>query len=173
MPTEEQTVGLHWSNMTGAGNFRYGQRLTISNRTVTKLSFPLQKNAAPVGDVNFTIRKVSDDSIIALKRWGDASALSAGPLVWREVTLDAPVLVDEEVRIQAEFAGGGGINNVGVGRTTVAQDDVKAGEFHTLRHAAAGIVDDPANDGMYIYTYDLPAGMVGLALGAMAKMVGV
>lgn len=147
--------------------------MTISNREVTKLSFPLQKSGAPTGDVTFTIRKVSDDSIIASKVWGDASALSTGDLVWREVTLDTPVVVNEEVRIQAEFSGGGGVNNVGVGRTTVAQDDVKAGEYHTLRHATLGIVDDPNNDGMYIYTYDLPAGMAGLGVGAMAKVMGL
>lgn len=147
MATEEQTDYNFSTTLHGGGNLRVGQRLTIPNRTVTKLSFPLQKYGSPIGDVTFTIRKVSDDSLIASKVWGNASTLTT-TATWREVTLDAPVTINEEVRIQVEFSDGNVFNYV---RYSFEDSDVKANEIFT--RYAGSYTDSGLWEGAYIYTY--------------------
>lgn len=146
--TEEQTAS-NYDIPTYANYYpRAGQRLTIANRKVTKIAFPLKKSASPTGDVTFTIRKVSDDSIIVSKVWGDAADLPTGT-TWEEVVLDTPTLVNEEVRLLWEFNGGDSGNPV-VGRFQAS--DVKAGEYRTTYHSGAW-EDRTDHDGTYRYKY--------------------
>lgn len=153
MATEEQTANSSYLTLRSDGAVRRGQRLTISNRTVTKLSFLLYKSGSPTGDVTFTIRKVSDDSIINSKVWGNASALTTSTSgTWYEVTFDSPVLVNEEVRILAEFSGGDASNWVGCRLQT---SDVKADEYSTSY--IASYADYAPYDGAYIYTFSVVA----------------
>jgi len=146
--TEEQTTWYDPESLSSVVDQRGGQRLTISNRLVTKLSFPLSKFGSPTGDINFTIRKVSDDSIINQKVWGDASALNNTP-TWREVTFDSPVNINEEVRILAEWGGGDWDNYV---KYRALRSSVKENEGLTRKYYT-----DPYNDSTvdsaYIYTY--------------------
>ncbi|MBA7576226.1 hypothetical protein ES708_18065 [subsurface metagenome] len=82
---------------------RCGQRLTITNRTVSKLAFVLERYGGGwTSDISFTIRRVSDDSIIATKVWGLESSVPAAP-TWLEVTFDTPVLINQEVRITVDW----------------------------------------------------------------------
>ncbi len=148
MAVEQQLVtGIEIVTLRSGGASRAGQRLTISNRTVTKLSFPLKKNNSPTGNVTFTIRQI-DDSVLATKVLGDASALSA-TLNWEEVTFDTPVYINEEVRILAEYSGGGATNNVAC---YAAITDVKADEYWT-NYATSSWQPQATYDAAYIYTF--------------------
>ena len=154
MATEEQTnTGITLASIS-SGNSRAGQRLTVSSRIISKLSFHLLKNGSPTGDVTFTIRKVSDNSIINSKVWGDASALPTAR-AWKEATFVTPVLINEEVRILVEFSGGGGSDYVGISGTLT---DVKADESFTTFTTFWTDYDGGATDydSAYIYTYTTP-----------------
>ncbi len=148
MATEEQTnTGIVIVGLRSGGASRAGQRLTISNRTVTKLSFPLRKFNSPTGNVTFTIRQI-DDSVLATKVLGDASALSP-TLNWEEVTLDTPVFISEEVRILAEYSGGDGSNTV---QCYAAITDVKADEYWT-NYTSSSWQPQVTYDAPYTYTF--------------------
>lgn len=148
MATEEQTEQNTPLKLYRGGNIRTGQQLTISNRTVTKLGFWLCRVSSPTGDVTFTIRKVSDDSIIASKLWGNAADLAVS-FLYKEVTFDTPPTIDEEVYILVEFSGGNVNKYVCV---AYQNSDVKANEFMT-RYYAGAWTDFTAWDITYIYTY--------------------
>jgi len=154
MATEEQTT-INTNLAVGYVDSRAGQRLTISNRTVAKLSFKLWKNGSPSYDLTFTIRKVSDDSVIVSKVWGNCSTLGSSPGVWKEVTFDTPSLINEEVYILCEGTGGDLTNSARVG---INVGDVKAGEY-AVRYvdANAAYTEHATWDAGYIYTYGLLA----------------
>jgi len=145
MATEEQTTYNTYRSLYSGAAIRAGQRLTIPGRTVSKLSFHISKFGSPTGDVTFTIRKVSDSSIIASKVLCDAADLVSG---WNEVTLDTPVFINEEVRIGVEFSGGNAVNRV---QYYYQNSDVKADEY-AFRYVSA-YIDSTGWDGTYIYTY--------------------
>lgn len=123
--TEEQTANNGQQSLYTDIGRRISQRLTIPNRTVTKLAFLIKKIGAPTGDITYEIRKVSDDSLIVSKVLGDASALQTTP-TWEEVTFDTPQLVNEEVRICIYYIGGDASNNVSC---RAQWSDVKADEY--------------------------------------------
>ena len=145
--TEEQTQHNSSANLRAGSNVRVGQRLTISSRYVSSLSFVLSKVGSPSGDVTFTIRKVSDDSVIGSKVWGDASGLTTSA-EWVKVELDSPVYVNEEVRICIEFAGGDSTNRVVLG---YQDSDVKANEYRSAYQASW--VAFTSHDCAYKYEY--------------------
>jgi len=147
--TEEQTAYTQNEGMYASLRIREGQRLTISNRRVPELSFRLAKMGSPTGDVTFAIRKVSDDSIIVSKVWGDASALPPGASTWPEVTFDSPVLINEEVRLSCEFSGGDSSNCI---QTYLNIPSVKEDEFLVLY--VSFWEDRPTEDICYRYTYE-------------------
>ena len=149
MATEEQTVDTGLASIRGAFDFRLGQRLTISNRVVSKLSFKLHKSNGDSGNITYTIRRVSNDALLASKVWGDAATLSTNSDgAWCEATLDSPVLVNEEVRIQAEYVGDQVLYHI-------ATTSVKANELKTSYN---GVYSDRVDwDTCYIYTYTEPA----------------
>lgn len=149
MATEEQTSGASYQAIGKNGPFRAGQKLTISNRMVSKLAFKAYLNIlSPIGNVTFTIRKVSDDSIMASKVWGDAADFGANQ-VWREVTFDSAVQVNEEVRILCEYAGTGNGDYI---RIFFSTDDVKADEYYT-RWITDYTEDQVGWDATYSYTF--------------------
>lgn len=152
MATEEQTTHTSIEALRSGSTIRSGQRLTIGNRRVKKLSFCIAKYGSPSGNVTFLIRKVSDNAIIISKIWGDASSLSTD-LTWEEVTFDTPTVINEEVRILCEFSSGDSSNYV---KIAYENDDLKDSELKT-RYVATWI-DTVESECAYIYTYELTEG---------------
>ncbi len=148
--TEEQTDhSVELASLRAGSYKRAAQRLTITARTVTKLAFYIRRIGAPTGDVTFTIRKVSDDSLINSKVWGDAADLPTTG-AWQEAEFDSPVSVNQEVRISVEFYGGSMNNEV---RFVGVTADVKPGEWFEW-FTAGSVWAKPAEwDFAYIYTY--------------------
>ena len=132
---------------TGA-NTRAGQRLTISLRSVSKLSFYLLASGTPTGDITHTIRKVSDSSIIVSKVLADASTISAVAFTGYEVTFGSSTPVNEEVRILCEWAGSGAGDHILVGVGGFVKDNALETWYDGSWH------DHPTGQDMaYIYTY--------------------
>lgn len=148
MATEEQTTYNTYMSIWGIR--KNGQLLTISDRLVVKLAFALTKSGSPTGDVNFAIMRTSDDSEICSKVLGDAADVPTTypPVVWQEVTFDAPSRIDEEVRIYAEFTGGDVNNAILVSHSS---SDVKADEHRCFLTAAWA--EATGHDCGYKYTY--------------------
>jgi len=154
--TEEQLVNNAGFNLFGSLFTRVGQRLTVPNRTIIRLAFILAKFGSPVGDITFTIRKVSDDPhIINSKIWGDAGDLTIFDY-WYEVEFDTPATINEEVRMQAEFSGGDNMNYIMV---RYQNTDVKADEM--LTRYLSSPYDVETQDCTYIYTYTVPVVGIG------------
>ena len=143
---EDQTTYSGTSGIQPAWRTRVGQKLTISERTVTHLSAYLSKAGSPTGDVVLGIRKVSDDSLIVSKVLFDALELTTS-FVWYEAEFDTPVYINEQVRIYVEFNGGDSSNYVWAG---FAADDVKESEN---RVAYLSSWSDTTGEWMYKYTY--------------------
>lgn len=150
--TEEQTANNTNTTLRAGGNVRVGQRLTISDRYVSDLSFLIHKTNAPTGDVTFTIRKVSDDSIIGSKVWGDAADLptwSVGFSTWTTATFASPIHVNEEVYILVEYSGGDAWDLV---ELWYQNTDVKADEYFARYTDSWTHVT--GSDCAYKYTYE-------------------
>ncbi len=156
MAVEEQTVHDDPYNLGPTYNYGVGQRLTIANRLVTKLAFWLTKYTASQGTVTFTIRKVSDDSIIVSKLWGNAVDLPAGYELL-EVTFDTPETINEEVRILAETDGFAEGFRARIG---YENSDIKADEVFTQKDNGT-FTDVAAKDCSYRYTYEEPPSPAG------------
>lgn len=149
---EGQSLGISIVGFGGGVNWdRLGQRLFIYNRTITKLAFKAYRIGAPTATVTFTIRRVLYDAIIASKVYGNAGdvPLTAGFL---EVTFDAPVYVNEEVRILMEWSGAlGDLDNQLAVYGIISS--VKAGEYFTRYPHLGGYFDTEAWDATYYYIY--------------------
>lgn len=146
MAVEQQLdVSRIWST-TVAGT-SWGQRLTISNRTITKLSFWLKHTggAATGGTLTFLIRAL-DDSILVTKDWGNSDDVSTTPS-WLEVTFGSPTYINEEVYIFVVNSGSRLINIFD------SEDDVKANEYMVSRSSGGGYTNYTGSDFGYIYTY--------------------
>ena len=109
---------------------RGGQRLTVPNRTITKLGLWLSRQQYAAGAITFTIRRVADDIILNSKVWGDASQL---PLygeqpILAEVIFDNPTPINGDVYILAEYTGPDIPYDQAVSLAIMNQD-VKPGEF--------------------------------------------
>jgi len=148
MPVEEQLVTSHQEAFGDASYTKIGQRLTIADRTVTKLAFLLAKGDATAGTVTFTIRRISPDEIIVSKLWGNAVDLPVD-FTWLEVTLDVPTLINEEVRILAESSGFPGTDYAFMRYT---RTDEKADEYYS-RWLTDTWHNEAAWDMAYKYTY--------------------
>jgi len=165
--TEEQTLADSLMVLYSGFIVRSGQRLTISDRKVAKLAFVMKKVGNPTGDITFTIRKVSDDAIIVSEVWGDASDLLTST-EWEEVTFATPTIINEEVRISHEYAGGDGSNYI---VSTFQAADVKADEREARYYASTeSWYDDSNKDCCYRYTYIQE---VSGNLKVIHKLVGV
>lgn len=150
MAVEEQTSGSMHAKFAGGTNWdRLGQRLTISQRIVSKLAFKTKRVGSPTGTITFTIRRVSGDSIIASKAYGSAGGVPGSP-TWIEVTFDSPVLINEQVRILMEWSGPlGDTDNYLEFWTT--SSSVKPSEFVTRYYL--GYTGTGVWDATYRYTY--------------------
>lgn len=153
MATEEQTVIGAAEYLRNGSYIRLGQKLDSVSRYITHLSFKLGKHGSPTGNVTLTIRKVSDDSVLGSKLWGDAADLpqcnfpAYNCLEWKEVTFDSPVFVNEAVRISCEYSGGDSSNLVSWGR--VGTDEIATGQYTRY----IGSWSDKTGDATYKYTY--------------------
>lgn len=146
--TEEQLLYNTYLAIHQATFYTRGQRLTIANRKVTKLGFWLRRILTPTGDVTFQVRKVSDDTVIIQKVWGDAAGIPT-VTTYEEVEFVTPPIINEEVRIVTLFQGGNSTNYLTIG---TQNSDVKPGEFYTGRQNAAW-GDSAAYDTAYRYKY--------------------
>ncbi|TET84398.1 MAG: hypothetical protein E3J36_01335, partial [Candidatus Nealsonbacteria bacterium] len=148
--TEKQTK--HNTDMVIASDWRtkVGQKLSISNRRVTKLAFILRKEGSPAENVTFEIRRVSDDSLICSKVWGAANDLPTEN-DWVEVEFDTPQTINEEVRILVDYPGADGTNRVIL---RYQNTDVKADECETDN--TGGWQDRTDYDAAYRYTFTEP-----------------
>lgn len=166
MPVEEQPLqDIQWPCYAGL-RLGIGQRLTIPNRSVTKLGFWLYKDGVPPGNVTFRIRKVLGDVLIAEKIWGLANDLP-GILTYEEAELDIPVTVNEEVRIAPFIEGGDAANHVHV---AFKNGDVKGGELWTQFSPPWG--DNATRDGTYRYTWEEPpAGLENKSANMGARLI--
>ncbi|MBA7519770.1 hypothetical protein ES705_11864 [subsurface metagenome] len=82
---------------------RAGQRLIITKRSLTTLAFVLERYGGGwTTDISFTIRRVSDDSIIATKVWGLEASVPTVP-TWLEVAFPTPIPINEEARITVDW----------------------------------------------------------------------
>jgi hypothetical protein len=130
-------------------NLRVAQkRFLIGN--ITRLGFKLQKNGSPTGNITFAIRKVSDDSVIQSKVWGDASTLSTGYAdTWREVTFDSIAVCNEEVYLSCEYSGGDASNFVQIS----VDDDMYLPNEQRSRYVGGSWIDVAATDVAYKITF--------------------
>lgn len=111
--TEEQTE-YDGNNAVGTGSETLvfeaiGQKLVISDRTVTKLGFWLQKAGTPNGVINFEIRQL-DETVLATKYLMNCVDVSTNTTYY-EVEFDTPVYIDEEVRIMVTSNNTGSYSN--------------------------------------------------------------
>lgn len=144
--TEEQTT-VDSGMALDASKSAIGQKVTISDRRVTKLSLRMRKVGNPLSDIAFVIRTTFDETTLARKIWGDASSLSTS-YAWIEVTFDTPVQVNEEVRIYCEFTEGDASNYVDVAYNA---SSVKASE--NLIWLNSNWTEEATYDIGYKYTY--------------------
>ena len=153
MPVEQQTQSTSAWAINYHNDGRGGQRLTISNRKVTKLAFLIRHRGSPTGNFTMCIRRESDDGILLSKVWGLANDL---PTVadWVEVTFATPTIINEEVRLSAEAD----VQPYGDDVFYSYQNtDVKPGEVHS-RYLAGAWADQGSEDCAYKYTYEAPPG---------------
>ncbi|MBA7465055.1 hypothetical protein ES707_00216 [subsurface metagenome] len=147
MATEEQTLyESSLINLQSEAVVRGGQRLTVPNLKITKLGFWLQKSSLPTGTLTLRIRKI-DDAIILTKDWGDAEDVPT-EITYLEVEFDTPAVIDEEVRVLAEFSGGDPTNHIKMYGT---EPSVKPDEHFTYYSTSWSFLE--GFDMAYIYTY--------------------
>jgi len=168
MAVEEQVLYVSSLKLRSGGATRVGQKLTIPNRVVSKLGFWLSKVGSPTGDVIFEIRKVSDDSLICSKLWGDAADLALSATYY-EVTLVTAELINEEVRILAEAEGANADN---CPQIHFQNTDVKANEYVTY-YISPTYTDNETWDMAYRYTYSEPPPPAGGGGPAVLVAAGV
>lgn len=84
---------------------KVGQKITINNKTITGLSFYLERFGNPAGDLNFSIYRASDKAVIYSELWGTASTISAIAFEWKKLTLTTPTVINEEVYLVVEYIG--------------------------------------------------------------------
>lgn len=144
----DTTTGMN----LGGHDEKCGQLLTITNRTVTQLSFPLSKLNNPTGDVILGILKESDKSLICSKLWGPASNLPIHPaLTWAVVEFDDPKFINDLAIIYIQVTGGDSANQV---VAYFMNSDVKPHENRVRYNGASDLwMQDTLADAAYRYHY--------------------
>lgn len=155
MAIEEQTQYDAWcASFFLETRTRLGQRLTVSNRIISKLAFVLEREGAGgSGSISFVIRRVSDDIIIATKVWGLVASIPTDP-TWLDVTFASPMLVNAEVRLLAEYPDAYYLEYSNI-RFYSKGSDVKPNEHYT--NYQDDVWEAQPWDAAYRYTYILPA----------------
>ena len=148
MPTEEQTNISE--ELLGANSTIWpGQRLTISNRTVTSFSLALSRGGITTGDIYLRIVATDDFAILANVLIGTAASIPETP-TWYKATLATPLLINEEVALLCYGTYSGGSSSAIV---CGVKSDVKASENATRRTAVPAWDDQATWDAGYKYTY--------------------
>jgi len=150
---ESQITANSTDSLGASGYSKAGQRRTISNSVVSSLGFILSKTGSPTGDITLGIRKVSDNSVIVSKVWGDASLLTTTP-TWIEATFATPTLINQEVRIYCQYGGTGTVN------VRYQNTDIKANEKYCKWTSSWSY--ETVLDIAYFYIYE--AGSATLAI---------
>jgi len=145
-----------------------GQKLTVSNKAVYKLMFPLKKVGDPTGPVVFDMATVAEGSCIGHEILCDASELSADEWTWYSVAFRPEYITNtnEEVRAYVSFHGGDNSNYIIMPRTT---SSVVADECYTTYSISAGWVDNTDYDSPYIYAWVLEDATSQAAWGVHCK----
>lgn len=163
MPIEEQTDSDSWVSIEKVNNRAYGQHLTIANREVTKLGFWLRKIGAPIGDVHFVIRHISDNSLISDVIWGAVTDLPTEK-TYLEVEIPSPPTIDEEVFMGVEASDSSASN---CPEARYQNSDVKENEY-TRRNYQGTWSDITVRDFTYRYTYNGEVAPMLSSVGALA-----
>lgn len=153
MATQEQTQNNYDLVIRTGLRIWAGQRFVITNFVISDLSFLIRKQGNPTGNVTFTIRRETDDAILASKVLGDASILQ-GTDTWETATFDSSIVVDEEVRILCEFESGDASNHVVLRLQTPS---TVASEYASWWSGVAWGNASEAYDAAYKFTYELGA----------------
>lgn len=148
MATEEQTdVSGLWSSFNATT--LWGQRLTITNRIVSELSFYLKRvGTVAGGTLVFLIRAVDGDAVLLTKDWGSPNSIST-TAAWYKVEFDTPININEEVYLLA-----GGVTGTAGSLLQVydSEADVKADEY-MVRRVSGVYTNYTGQDFGYKYTY--------------------
>ncbi len=148
MPSEEQlVVGSIFASIVSGTS--WGQKVTISNRTVTSLFFYLVQDPTAGGTLTFLIRAVSGDAILATQAWGNSVDISTTP-AWYNVAFDTPATINEEVYLLATSSGGSAGNLI---NTYATATDVKASEVAVTRTSGGSYAEQTGRDAPYVYVY--------------------
>ncbi len=91
--TEEQTDGGSYLTISALIPTLAGERLSMPQRTITKLAFKLKKVGAPSGNVTFTLWEASGGSILATKTF-PCSSIPLSVAVMCEAALTTPIEVN-------------------------------------------------------------------------------
>jgi hypothetical protein len=110
----------------------------------------MRKIGSPAGDVFFQILSVEDDGILVSKKWGIAQDLPSDTPEYKEVEFEAPVLIDEQVRILTFFDGAPSTSNYVITRAQFS--DVKENEYAT-RGKPSSWIPKETWDTAYRYKY--------------------
>lgn len=169
MATEEQTTYNTEQILNSTNAQRTGQRLTVSDRIVSKLGFYLRKYGTPAGSYYFAIRKVSDDSIIIRELVATADSLTE-TITYTEHTFSTTAYVNEEVRLLVEYDSGTATDLITV---SYQNSDVKASEYRFYYHVAT-YTDFSAGgeDHAYKYTYTTPTTAPTVTIQAVTAISG-
>lgn len=169
MSVEEQTVYNTPLILHSGVAERTGQRLFISNRTVSKLGFWLRRYGNPWGTYYFSIRKISGDVIIVREAAGLAGELTE-TITYYEHTFSSPVFIDQEVRIMVEYGEDGAGNSTNLITAYHQNSNVKAGEYRT--YMQSDVYTDFLADGQdHAYRYTFVS--VGLPTVTTGEVTGI
>lgn len=152
MSTESQSTYNSDANLIkGTSAYYQAQRLTITTRTVTSLSFWLRMAGSPSSVYRFKIWRASDSTILSNEQVGNPTEMGLTSS-FQKITkgLTTPLLVNEEVRIGVEQDTGGSdpTNYVAVAKQST---DVKASEQQS--YYTGSWTDDATQDLAYEYVY--------------------
>jgi len=148
MAVEEQLLS-NTDLACGYPNYEWtGQRLTIPNREITKISFRVYKVGSPTGNVYYQIRRIDPDEVIYSQLVGDASTFPA-EASWFEKELAVAQTINEEVRLVCFHDDGTTSNYL---KMRAQDSDVKASEKVT-RWTTDQWDETLDYDLAYIYTY--------------------
>ena len=134
---------------SGAEKSLLAQKITI-DATITKLAFRVKRILLPSGNVTYKIIDVDTEAPLASKSFA-ATNISNTSYEYYEVTLDTPLVVDQEVWLCIEYIGGDSSNYIKVSYTPI---DLVANE--NMMYVSGSIYDVPGWDLNYQYKHTGP-----------------
>ena len=108
-----QETGTLYTYLYSGAFISLGLRRTFTHTRITAVGFKLRKFGSPTGNITFTVRAASDNSIIQSEVWGDASQLLSASPRWENAVFSSPVWKgNEDIRVLCEYSGGDSSNKV-------------------------------------------------------------